>query len=333
MSIPVGYSWSSWEKQLLAKLDAPDTTANRRFLNAWAWKEGPATSARNNPFNASTPAPGSSAYNADGVQNYTTAGEGLGATYQTLTNGQYNDVVAALRSGKPSLTKNYKGLHSWSAGPNAPASKGYSNLQDVPYTSPAKPATLAGSTLTKAQKKTINATSIANAPGTPGPCEHSIHIKVIGTVCLDKPIALLAMGAGGLVMGGGIAVVLIAVAKDTGAGKAAVKAAGTIAPIGLAVRSASKAAAAQRPAQRAARRTASQQQSAADEAKRLAPVHAERRREETHAARLTARSQAQVHRAHRRTVKVYPGIGHEDDAEFRPPRRTRTRPLPDKPPF
>lgn len=111
---------------LLDKLDAPRTPENYDFLAAWAEREN--TRAENNPLATTQDAPGSSSFNAAGVKNYDTPGVGAAATYRTLTNGYYGDILAALRSGNPSTEKNYRGLHTWSAGPGGPPGQGYWNL-------------------------------------------------------------------------------------------------------------------------------------------------------------------------------------------------------------
>lgn len=73
------------------------TPQNLVFLNAWARAEG--GSASNNPFNTTQGAPGATSYNSVGVRNYVTPSQGIGATVQTLNNGRYGNILAALRAG------------------------------------------------------------------------------------------------------------------------------------------------------------------------------------------------------------------------------------------
>lgn len=82
---------------MLANIGAPATQANIDFLDKWQRFEG--GTAAFNPLNTTQPAPGASSYNSVGVRNYTSPAQGALATGQTLLNGRYNHVVAALRSG------------------------------------------------------------------------------------------------------------------------------------------------------------------------------------------------------------------------------------------
>ena len=88
---------SAWGKALLQKLGAPVTKANLAVLSAWAQAEG--SNARNNPFDTTQQAAGATAFNSVGVRNYLSPQQGLDATYQTLTNGRYPDIIAALKKG------------------------------------------------------------------------------------------------------------------------------------------------------------------------------------------------------------------------------------------
>ena len=67
------------------------------FLAAWSQFEG--GGATWNPFNSTQTKNGSTRYNSVGVQNYKTANDGVGATYQTMTNGNYPNIVAGLKKG------------------------------------------------------------------------------------------------------------------------------------------------------------------------------------------------------------------------------------------
>lgn len=87
----------NWQAQILHAVGAPVTPANLTFLNAWARAEG--GSASNNPFNTTQQAPGASSYNSVGVRNYTSPQQGIQATVQTLQNGRYGNILAALHQG------------------------------------------------------------------------------------------------------------------------------------------------------------------------------------------------------------------------------------------
>jgi len=85
---------------ILAGIGAPVTPGGVAILVAWqACEGGPAS--RHNPMNTTLPLPGSVPINAQGVQQYPTEAEGIAATVQTLQNGLYPGIVAALRSGSP----------------------------------------------------------------------------------------------------------------------------------------------------------------------------------------------------------------------------------------
>lgn len=109
--------------RVLHQIGAPVTKANLRFINAWAHREG--TSARFNPLATTQPESGASSFNSVGVRNYTSLSEGARATATTLQNGDYGDVLHALRGGHPSLRTHFAGLKTWSGG-------GYDNLAGEP---------------------------------------------------------------------------------------------------------------------------------------------------------------------------------------------------------
>jgi len=93
-----GYS-TQFGTDLLNNLGLPVTAENLRFLAAWAQAEG--GGATFNPFN--TTQPGGTAYNKVGVQNYASYQQGLGATVQTLKNGDYGPILAALKQGNSAM--------------------------------------------------------------------------------------------------------------------------------------------------------------------------------------------------------------------------------------
>ena len=84
--------------RLLAAIHAKGNLENRRALAAQAKAEG--GTASNNPLNTTEPWPGSTDYNSVGVKNYPSGAAGIAATAATLVNGNYNGIVADLRSGK-----------------------------------------------------------------------------------------------------------------------------------------------------------------------------------------------------------------------------------------
>ncbi|CAN5463624.1 hypothetical protein BH10CYA1_BH10CYA1_46730 [soil metagenome] len=82
--------------KLLEKLNLPVTEENLKFLNAWQHAEG---GSADNPFNTTQSAPGAENFNSVGVKRYPSIDVGLDATAQTLTNGQYNNILASLQQG------------------------------------------------------------------------------------------------------------------------------------------------------------------------------------------------------------------------------------------
>jgi hypothetical protein len=349
VTTPAGFT--DWRSDLLTRLDAPHTAENREFLNAWARREG--AGGRNNPLNTTKQEPNSTSVpNTPGVQNYPTPTEGASATYLTLVNGPYDDIVSALRSGTASTSKDYQGLHNWSAGPNGPASKGYFNLRNIPTTPPTAAAN-------ETDSGGPGATTAA-ARGTGGKasgCQHSVGLKVLGSVCLDKPIAAGAMLTGGLVMLAGVAVILVAGFKDTGAGAKVGKAAAVLpgtagvvakaaqAPKRRRVRQEQAQAATvtrRRPAEAAARRQRTEARQAEAHAATQARARTRHRRsgtaaaqrvrhrQEAHDQRISSASALSVRRQQAAGRRSMPGPGHEPYSTR--PRRP-AKPLPDKAPF
>ena len=91
----------SWAADLLRRLGAPLSASNLAAVVAWERAEGGNwnNSARFNPLNTTQPAPGSTTMNSVGVRSYTDYETGMAATVQTLTNGRYGGILAALRAG------------------------------------------------------------------------------------------------------------------------------------------------------------------------------------------------------------------------------------------
>ena len=91
------YDRAQFARDLLDRLGAPATESNLTALSAWMAAEG--GSAAYNPLNTTQPAAGTTDYNSVGVKNYGDLATGLNATVQTLTNGHYAGILAALRQG------------------------------------------------------------------------------------------------------------------------------------------------------------------------------------------------------------------------------------------
>jgi hypothetical protein len=120
---PVNASETAWIVALLASIGAPPTTANINSIAGWiehetSWDSSPPDGAlyTDNPLNTTEPGFGATgSVNSVGVKIYPTLTQGLAATVAALENGDYSDILAALRSGK-GLTGTYQGLATWSGG-------------------------------------------------------------------------------------------------------------------------------------------------------------------------------------------------------------------------
>ena len=82
---------------LLQRLGLPNTAQNQQALMAWQAAEG--TSAAFNPLATTRAAPGATDLNAVGVKNFRSYEQGLQTTIDTLRNGLYGNILAALRNG------------------------------------------------------------------------------------------------------------------------------------------------------------------------------------------------------------------------------------------
>jgi hypothetical protein len=82
---------------LLRELGLPLTKENMRAMKAWQRAEG--TSAAFNPLATTRHAPGATDMNEVGVKNFRSYEQGLRATIDTLRNGLYGNILAALRDG------------------------------------------------------------------------------------------------------------------------------------------------------------------------------------------------------------------------------------------
>jgi murein DD-endopeptidase MepM/ murein hydrolase activator NlpD len=95
-----------WATQFLSKLGVPTTASNIQAMTTWmAWEGGHwKNSADYNPLNTTlktSQATGSLA-NTPGVRRYASWDAGLDATIQTINNGRYGNILAALQAGNDS---------------------------------------------------------------------------------------------------------------------------------------------------------------------------------------------------------------------------------------
>lgn len=120
----------SFATGLLHGLGDPVTPANVNGIVGWEAREGGNwhNSARANPLNTTEGAPGATSMNGVGVKSYLNWNQGLNATERTLKNGNYGDILGALKSGR-GLQGNLHGLSTWSGG-------GYSSISPTSYNVP-----------------------------------------------------------------------------------------------------------------------------------------------------------------------------------------------------
>jgi murein DD-endopeptidase MepM/ murein hydrolase activator NlpD len=91
-----------WANQFLSKLGVPVTASNIQAVTTWmAWEGGHwKNSAHNNPLNTTLKTSQSTgSMNSVGVQRYASWDAGLDATLQTIRNGRYGNILAALQAG------------------------------------------------------------------------------------------------------------------------------------------------------------------------------------------------------------------------------------------
>lgn len=81
---------------VLKGIGAPVTPANLAFMRAWKQAEGGDDT---NPFDTTQGAPGATDFNSVGVKRYASVQSGIQATIQTLTNGNYGNILQALKAG------------------------------------------------------------------------------------------------------------------------------------------------------------------------------------------------------------------------------------------
>jgi hypothetical protein len=86
-----------WAKDFLTKLGMPVTSENVKAVVAWQKAEG--TAAKFNPLATTQPWDGATKFNSVGVRNFATYQDGVDANVKVITNGLYENVLAALRAG------------------------------------------------------------------------------------------------------------------------------------------------------------------------------------------------------------------------------------------
>ncbi|MDQ1520893.1 MAG: hypothetical protein QOI55_1966 [Actinomycetota bacterium] len=86
-----------WAHDFLTKLGMPVTSENVKLMVAWQQAEG--TKAQFNPLATTQNMPGATRFNSVGVKNYANYDDGITANIEAITNGRYENVLAALRRG------------------------------------------------------------------------------------------------------------------------------------------------------------------------------------------------------------------------------------------
>jgi hypothetical protein len=106
----------SWATSVLKAGNWPTSNANIQSLIAWALNEG--GGGEYNPLNTTQTESGSSNFNnlggGQGVQNYTSWSQGIGATVATLNNGSYPNILSDLASGNGIGSNASSNLETWS---------------------------------------------------------------------------------------------------------------------------------------------------------------------------------------------------------------------------
>jgi len=117
---PTSSSETAWITSVLTAIGAPATQANINSMSSWIAHEstypgnGSNTGGLFNPLNTTLGESGATEYNSIGVKNYTSEAQGIAATVATLLNGDYSDIVAALRTGNGLCGQSFAGLATWS---------------------------------------------------------------------------------------------------------------------------------------------------------------------------------------------------------------------------
>lgn len=107
---------SDWRKAVLGALGYKPTPANMKFLTSWQAMEGGDThnSAKFNWLNTTHGV--GPAINSVGVKRFSSFGEGVRYTTETLMNGKYADILQGLAKGDPYAVDVSAGLQTWVSG-------------------------------------------------------------------------------------------------------------------------------------------------------------------------------------------------------------------------
>jgi hypothetical protein len=104
-----------WAHDFLTQLGMPVTTENVKLMVAWQKAEG--TRAQFNPLATTQNMPGATRFNSVGVKNFATYDDGITANIKAITNGRYENVLAALRKGDSAVaTANAIAAGPWGTG-------------------------------------------------------------------------------------------------------------------------------------------------------------------------------------------------------------------------
>jgi hypothetical protein len=95
-------SREQWAQHFLTRLGMPLTSENVRLMVAWQQAEG--TKAQYNPLATTQSMPGATRFNSVGVKNFASYEDGLTANVKAITNGRYENILAALRRGDSAVT-------------------------------------------------------------------------------------------------------------------------------------------------------------------------------------------------------------------------------------
>ena len=90
-----------WAHDFLARLGMPVTAENVKLMVAWQQAEG--TRAQYNPLATTQNMAGATRFNSVGVKNFASYDDGITANIRAITNGRYENVLAALRRGDSAI--------------------------------------------------------------------------------------------------------------------------------------------------------------------------------------------------------------------------------------
>ncbi len=123
---------SDFSRALLAALGDPNTGPNVQAIDAWQAAEGGFVHL--NPLNTTQPAAGATIWNSIGVRTYPDWPTAIKATTQTLKNGQYRGILAALKAGNNAVAVAHAvGASPWGTGDFSVAGQQYSPAVNGTY--------------------------------------------------------------------------------------------------------------------------------------------------------------------------------------------------------